>query len=391
MGPGFGQAGTCEGSMLGSRPVLGRGPAARVRAPNPQPTTLGGTSGVAFLPSTLDQSLEFFAYGADQSRVSPRVVERLVDITAFVQSDLEWVENALFAATHEGVAPATDAARHLVVRGGKRVRPLAALLSSACFAPLGEQARTVALIAELIHTATLLHDDVADEGRERRGALAARLVYGNAVSVLGGDLLLVHALERASQDLPEHLPSLLGTMRDLVDGEVLQLRGRTKFDVSSETYERILRGKTASLFAWATRCGALVGHASEANAALLGEFGQTLGFAFQLVDDLLDYAGSNTGKTSLVDLCEGKLTLPLVLAAERVPSLVPRIARIHGGDLEEVAAVGEAVIRSGACDEVRARARAVTRRAVTLLESIPPSRSRELLCAVALELSARVD
>jgi len=351
----------------------------------------GGTGGVALTLSTLDQSLDFFVHGADRAEVSPRALERLVDITAFVQSDLEWVEGELLSAADDGVAPATDAARHLLSRGGKRVRPLAALLSSACFSPLSERARTVALIAELIHTATLLHDDVADEGRERRGALAARLVYGNAVSVLGGDLLLVHALERAARDLPEHLPSLLATMRDLVDGEVLQLRGRTKFDVSAETYERILRGKTASLFAWATRVGASVGRASETEAALVGEFGQTLGFAFQLVDDLLDYVGTNTGKTSLADLCEGKLTLPLVLAVERVPSLLPRIARIHRGQLDEVAEVGQAVIRSGACEEVRVRARAVTARAVDLLEAIPPSRSRELLRAVALELSARVD
>jgi octaprenyl-diphosphate synthase len=338
----------------------------------------------------LTESLDVFARGAREQQADPRSLERLLSIQKLLGEELGWVEENLQRLSAEGVSPATDAAMHLVGQGGKRVRPLAALLSASCFGPLSPKCRTVALVAEVIHSATLLHDDVADDGRERRGTVVSRLVYGNAVSVLGGDLLLVHALQRTASDVPELLPSLLRTLRALVDGEVLQLRGRTELDLRYETYDRILRGKTASLFGWATEGGAAQGGATPEQQAVLREFGEQIGVAFQLVDDLLDYVGTNTGKSSLVDLREGKLTLPLVLAVRKIPALAEAIARIHAGDLFEVERVGRDVADSGVCTEVRAQALAVTQRAVTLLESLPHSQSRELLRGVALDLASRV-
>ena len=180
-----------------------------------------------------------------------------------------------------------------------------------------------------------------------------------------------------------------GKVPCLVDGEIIQLRGRTELDVSEATYERILLDKTASLFAWATRTGAAVAGASEAEQAHLADFGERLGFAFQLVDDVIDYAGEKSGKTLLADLREGKLTLPLVLTVEKQPELIRELRRIYAGDAEPVEAVSAAVRESGACDEVRLRAREYTRLGLEALRSIPASPARGLLEQVAIELTAR--
>jgi octaprenyl-diphosphate synthase len=339
---------------------------------------------------TASESVEVFLGSTKTVPTDPRVVERLVEVHQLLGDELAWVEQTLASTCSDGIAPATDAARHLVERGGKRVRPVTALLSAACFGPIGPEARLVALVSELVHSATLLHDDVADEGMERRGDKTARLIYGNAVSVLAGDLLLMHAIERTHEEAPASLPDLLRTMRMLVDGEVIQLRGRTELDLREATYERVLRGKTASLFAFACRAGARASRASAADVARLGQFGEELGIAFQLVDDLLDYESQNTGKTSLIDLREGKLTLPLVLAVEKQPDLLTDIRRIHAGDFELVPRVARKVLALGTCDVVRARAITVTERAIAAIGPLEDGDAKRLLDGVARELAARV-
>ena len=185
------------------------------------------------------------------------------------------------------------------------------------------------------------------------------------------------------------MPDLVRTLRRLVDGEIVQLRGRSELDVSEATYDRILRDKTASLFAWSTRTGARLAGASLEDQERLSGFGERLGIAFQLVDDVLDYSGSNTGKTLLTDLREGKLTLPLVLAVARMPELVHPLKRIYAGDGESVTLVSRAVVESGACEEVRRRASDHTRSAVEALRSVQPGPARGLLESVARQLAAR--
>ncbi len=318
-----------------------------------------------------------------------RLQARLASVQALVGDELREVEALLAQVSAQGPAPGTEAARHLVLRGGKRVRPTVLLLSAACFGEVSGTARALAVVAELIHSATLLHDDVVDEGDERRGAPTARRVHGNAVSVLAGDLLLVHALRLTEQALPSALADLIQTLGSLVGGEIIQLRGRRELDLSPETYDAVLRGKTASLFSWATRLGARVGGASPADEARLGTFGEGIGVAFQLVDDALDYTSEETGKTLLADLREGKLTLPLVVAAERDPGLAPLLAEIHAGRLEQMDEVRRRVLESGACDEVRRRADEITERALSALAEVPASPARGLLDALARQLTAR--
>jgi octaprenyl-diphosphate synthase len=318
-----------------------------------------------------------------------RLERRLEEIQRVLGDDLLWVERGLAEAVELGPTPGIDAARHLVSRGGKRVRPLALLLSAGCFGPIPPAARELAVVAELVHSATLLHDDVVDEGTERRGAPAARRLFGNAVSVLAGDLLLVNALERTIEHAPDVLPDLVLTLRRLVDGEIVQLRGRTELDVSEATYERVLRDKTASLFAWAARTGARLARASAADQERMSGFGERLGMAFQLVDDVIDYSGERTGKTLLGDLREGKLTLPLVLAVARHPELREPLSRIHAGDQEPVEAVSRRVVDSGACEEARRRARRFTDSAIEALRGVSAGPARALLEAVTHQLADR--
>jgi octaprenyl-diphosphate synthase len=345
------------------------------------------------LPETelaVSDALEVFRDSAIFAGAHRRLLDRLIDVQAMVGDDLAWVEAALCRDTADGLPPATEAAQHLVSRGGKRVRPLLVLLSAACFGRISSAARTLAVVAELVHSATLLHDDVADEGMERRGAATSRRVWGNAVSVLAGDLLLVHALQSTIGDVPEALPELLATLRQLVDGEVLQLRGRTQLYLSESHYERVVRAKTASLFAWAARSGARSAAAPPGDVDAMGRFGERIGVAFQLVDDALDYLGAATGKTSLADLRDGKLTLPLVLAVQRYPELMSDLHRIHAGDLEPVDEVAARVIGCGVCGDVRVRAVSVTDAAIEELRGVTSSPALALLKQVARDLVARL-
>jgi octaprenyl-diphosphate synthase len=326
-------------------------------------------------------------------RAGERVARRLQEVHALLGADMAWVDSELSRAARAGARPATDSAAHLLAAGGKRVRPLTALLAAACFDGITPASREIAVAAELVHLATLLHDDVIDDGQERRGVTTSRRIWGNAVSVLAGDLLLTHALERTSAAAPGGtLAELFATLRRLVDGEVVQLRGRTELDTREETYFAIVREKTAALFVWAARAGARSGGADEEGVAALGSFGEHIGLAFQLVDDALDYAGDArvTGKALHADLEEGKLTLPLLRALAREPALVEAVERVRAGDPSRAAEVAGVVHALGVCDDVRALARAETDAALAALTPIRPCRARDRLADVARELAARV-
>ncbi len=330
---------------------------------------------------------------AHPERVGNLASRRLADVHAMLRSEMGFVDAELRRMVQTGVAPGTDAATHLLDAGGKRVRPLLVLLATACFGEIASASCELAVVAELVHLATLLHDDVVDDATERRGAPPARVVWGNAVSVLAGDLLLTHALERTSAVAPRAvLADLFATLRRLVDGEIVQLRGRTELDPRQTTYFSIVHDKTASLFAWAARAGAALAGAPPQAVNALGEFGSRVGVAFQLVDDLLDYEGDPavTGKSLHADLREGKLTLPLILAVEKDPDLRADLALARDLDRGAASRLVAAVraLRTG--EEVRRLADEETTRAVTALDSLPTSPAREMLAAIATELTSRV-
>jgi octaprenyl-diphosphate synthase len=330
---------------------------------------------------------------AASDRVGERATTRLTDVRDLISREMADVETLIATHIAAGVRPATDSAKHLADAGGKRVRPMALLLAHACWSPLDEKARGLAAAAELVHMATLLHDDVIDDGDQRRGRPTSRRVWGNAVSVLAGDLLLVEALRLASSAAAVTWQELVATLGRLVEGEVVQLRGRLAVSLEESTYFEIVRGKTASLFAWALRAGAREGGAAPGAVDALGAFGGHLGIAFQLVDDVLDYDGDPqaTGKSMLADLAEGKVTLPLIRAAAADPDAFAKlVADVRAGDAGAAHILATRVRASGACEHVRDLARAETSRALACLEIVPECRAREILADVARGLTARV-
>lgn len=302
------------------------------------------------------------------------------------------VDRELDRVVGNGCSPARESALHLLEAGGKRIRPFTVILAAACFDSPPPAARDIAVVAELVHLATLLHDDVIDSGDERRGRPTSRRIWGNAMSVISGDLLLTEALRIGAERAPPPvLVDLLATLRRLVDGEVVQLHGRAKFDASEEVYFRIVRDKTASLFEWAARSGAACVGAPPGATVALGEFGAHVGLAFQLVDDVLDYSGDplTVGKSLHADLHEGKPTLPLIRALALDPGLEAAVEAVRDGDRRAAVHVARAVRASGVCDSVRELARSETARACAILEGLPPSIGRDILEAIARELAAR--
>lgn len=329
----------------------------------------------------------------EETKTSGDAKHQLAEVTSLFGHDLAAVDRELQRLVRDGVSPAVESARHLLEAGGKRVRPLTVLLSAACFGAPSAAARGVAVAAELVHLATLLHDDVVDDGQERRGRPASRRIWGNAVSVLAGDLLLTHALSVTAASAPAPvLSDLLRTLHRLVDGEVVQLRGRAEIDMTEATYLRVARDKTASLFEWAARSGARCAEAHDDAILALGAFGAHVGLAFQLVDDVLDYSGDPAvlGKCLLVDLMEGKPTLPLIRAVEFDPSLAADVESIRNGDAQAALRVVEVVHSSGACSSVRSLAREKTRLAIAALRDIPQSAARSMLERIARQLADRV-
>jgi len=324
-----------------------------------------------------------------------RAQAALADVPALPET-LAALEQQLVEATEDAEARLQAAARHLVAAGGKRIRPMVTLL--ACGANGGDMKAAVpyAVAAELTHSATLLHDDVIDDGPVRRGQPASRVIWGNSVSVLSGDWLLTRALEIVAQApaARQALLPLLATMRRLVEGEVLQLTFRGTFAATEETYLQVVIGKTASLFGWATAAGAWAAGADGAIPAALSRFGEGIGIAFQLVDDALDYAADPAllGKKLGADLLEGKSTLPLIRAIEARPALRDRLSLVMDGkaDGPTVAAeVLESVKQTGGVEAARAMAREHTRQALAALDEIPDGVHRRALREAAHSLTER--
>ncbi|MBI4509216.1 MAG: polyprenyl synthetase family protein [Deltaproteobacteria bacterium] len=325
---------------------------------------------------------------------------RLASLRELTEGELDKLDALLPRLCTDAPRDVCSAARHLLCAGGKRVRPLLVFLSSRAAGlepPAASAVRQLAIAAELVHNATLLHDDVIDDALRRRGQVAARVLWGNTVSVLGGDFLLVRALELVqASEIPGALISLLAVIRRMVEGEALQLDRRGKLDPDEEAYRAVADAKTASLFGWCGRAGALAARADHDIVRALHQYGVHLGRAFQIVDDVLDLAGDSAalGKDLLGDLREGKLTLPVLVALRRDPSLSLTLAKAaeatdEAQGAELAAAVAKETARTGALDVARAEAVAETNAACAALDIVPKSPYREALAGIARELAQR--
>jgi len=237
------------------------------------------------------------------------------EIWEHYQEDLVRAEEKIKEALGT-VAPAISAVgNHLLASGGKRIRPFLAILSAKLFGKTGEDVSTLACSVEFIHTASLIHDDVVDGAHLRRGKPAAHSLWGNQVVVLVGDFLYANALRLAN--LLNHqgiMDALCTATAKMSEGELVQLSKKGNPEMSEEDYMKIIQGKTAILMSAACKGGAVIGGASERQERALATFGLNFGFAFQMVDDILDYMAEEKtlGKSLGKDLEEGKITLPLI-------------------------------------------------------------------------------
>ena len=311
---------------------------------------------------------------------------------------------------------AQRAAVHLLAQPGKRIRPLCVVLA----ARLGEdngrsedaksdlpamtaEVRDLAVACELAHAATLLHDDVLDQGTERRGAPTSRVVYGNSASILGGDHLMIEALRRVHRTGRVALVGdLMQVISNMVIAEAWQLEQRGSFVADANLYMRIVSGKTAAIFDWGMRAGATAGKLSDDAVAALGTYGHNLGIAFQLADDILDLTSDVqiTGKDALADIRDGKLTWPLIIACERKPELEQELREIAasggGTDGEKTGPMTRRSMTkadyirdlrtrlqdTGCVDATRDRARQYASKSRTALEMLSPGPAKDALGAV---------
>lgn len=302
-----------------------------------------------------------------------------------VQDDYHRVEELLAKSVDASLDLVPRVFRHLTGAGGKRIRPIVHCLAARLAGYEGEEHIVVAAVSEMIHSATLLHDDVIDEGTVRRGRPTANRIWGNEVPVLVGDFIFARAFTVMMDRGHYRIASRLGrTVEDLVQGELLQLAHAGDPLVGRETYDEIIRCKTASLFAWCGRSGAMLAGLPDEQAEELARFGHHFGIAFQITDDVLDYIGdqTETGKGSTSDLAEGKLTLPLLVAMEKDPSFANDVRELlsrEAAGAEEIARIAEAVVRNGAIEESIRTAEEHVAEGLARLLAFPNSAYREAL------------
>lgn len=244
----------------------------------------------------------------------------LDDLQTMLSGDMTAVNAMILARMDSAVPIIPQLAGYLIAAGGKRIRPLMTLAATSLYSGDMTRAHRLATAVEFIHTATLLHDDVVDDSDERRGQKSANAIYGNEISVLVGDFLFARAFQLMVED--GNL-SVLKTLSDasavITQGEVLQLSLQGNMDTTLDDYLSVIKGKTAALFAAACEVGPLVANAHKNDAQIMCEYGMNLGIAFQIADDVLDYASTSDviGKEIGDDFREGKMTAPVILALQK--------------------------------------------------------------------------
>jgi octaprenyl-diphosphate synthase len=312
------------------------------------------------------------------SRLSQALTAK--EIRELVSGDLERVEREIQLESIASVEAVTKISRHLQDNGGKRLRPMLLLLVNKLVGETTDGAIRLGAVVEMIHAATLIHDDVIDEARTRRGKPSANVLWGNQTCVLSGDWLYMQAFQIALRERNfAILDILISLTQMMVEGELLQLERIGRINVTEADYMELVDRKTASLFSACARLGALVGGASEADEAKLGEYAWNLGMAFQLVDDVLDFTARESilGKPVANDLREGKVTLPLIYAvAEGTSQERDLVATVLGeGSYERVPLprILAVIDRYRGIERARQRAQTFTAKAREIIASFPES------------------
>ena len=313
---------------------------------------------------------------------------------ALIASDMIEVDRVIATRLDSGVPLVGQVSRYIIAAGGKRLRPALLLLMCGALGCNSAQRFNLAAVIEFIHTATLLHDDVVDESTLRRGRPTANESFGNPASVLVGDFLYSRAFQMMLDDDNMRVMQILAEATNVIaEGEVLQLMNMHDADLGEEAYLRVIRSKTAKLFEASTRLAAVLAGATPEIEAACATYGQALGTAFQVIDDVLDYAGdaSETGKNLGDDLREGKTTLPLILAMQRGSESQSTLIRtaIETGDATQLEHIVAIVRATGALDATRTAAALEAQRAIDALLPLGSNLFSDGLLNLAAQLLER--
>jgi octaprenyl-diphosphate synthase len=317
-----------------------------------------------------------------------RALPDLPAIQALARDDMAAVDALIRRRLASDVVLINQVGEYIVGAGGKRLRPMLLLLAAQALGFRGPDAHQLAAVVEFIHTATLLHDDVVDESDLRRGRRTANAVWGNAASVLVGDFLYSRSFQLMVElDRMDVMHLLADTTNRIAEGEVLQLLHVRNPDTDEAAYLRVIERKTAVLFAAATRLGAMLAGADAATCDAMHDYGMQLGYAFQIADDVLDYASDadTLGKNLGDDLAEGKATLPLIHAMRHGDDAMRTLLReaIEHGDVDALPGVMAAIRSTGGLDYSRARAAEFADAAEAALDGIPSNAASDALRGLA--------
>ncbi|MRT07225.1 octaprenyl diphosphate synthase [Pantoea agglomerans] len=313
-------------------------------------------------------------------------LEQINELTA---QDMAAVNQTILDQLNSDVSLINQLGYYIISGGGKRIRPMIAVLSARAMGYKGDLHVTNAALIEFIHTATLLHDDVVDESDMRRGKATANAAFGNAASVLVGDFIYTRAFQMMTSMGSLRILALMSEAVNVIaEGEVLQLMNVNDPDITEESYMRVIYSKTARLFEAASQASAILAEATPEEEKALQDYGRYLGTAFQLIDDLLDYSadGETLGKNTGDDLSEGKPTLPLLHAMQHGSPEQARMIREaieQGNGRHLLEPVLEAMNQCGSLEWTRSRAEQEADKAIEALRILPESPWRSALESLA--------
>lgn len=311
-----------------------------------------------------------------------------------IAADMAEVDRVIAKRLDSGVMLVGQVSQYIISAGGKRIRPALLLLMAGAIGYNGTQRFNLAAVVEFIHTATLLHDDVVDASTLRRGRPTANESFGNPASVLVGDFLYSRAFQMMVDSGEMRVMEILADATNVIaEGEVMQLMNMHDASLDEAGYLRVIRSKTAKLFEASTRLAAILAKSPAPIEAACAEYGQALGTAFQVIDDVLDYDGDahELGKNLGDDLREGKNTLPLIIAMQRGTQQEKEIIQraIENGEMEGLNEIIQIVRKTGALEATRILASTEAERAISALNHLPKGPYQEALHELAAQLLSR--
>jgi octaprenyl-diphosphate synthase len=323
-------------------------------------------------------------------------MQNFTEIQALMKSELDLMNKILVDRLDSNVDLINQMSHYIINSGGKRIRPLLLLICAKATEYKGDYHYSMAVVIELIHTATLLHDDVVDQSKTRRGHETANELWGNAPSVLVGDFLYSRAFEIMVEPNSMSIMKILSKATNQIsEGEVLQLLNIKNAKVTQAEYFKVIERKTACLFKAACQIAGILSKSDQQTINSLGSFGMHLGNAFQIIDDTLDYESDSSiiGKEIGDDLSEGKVTLPMIYALEKTKKVENKILTdaINNADASNINQIVDILLDVNAFQYSRDIAKAQSNKALKSIAHLPDSKYKTaliLLCELSLKRSA---